>query len=66
VSNVPFPIFSAQWFPVWKRRAPSLHVSIIWFSCELGPLIWGIGAYTRRSLLTSTSAVRHLRSITGE
>jgi hypothetical protein len=23
----------------------SLRVSIIWFSCELGPLIWGIGAY---------------------
>jgi hypothetical protein len=26
VSNVPFPIFSAQRFPVWKRRTPLLYM----------------------------------------
>jgi hypothetical protein len=44
----------------------SLYVSIIWFSCKLGPLIWGIGACTLRAQCTSTSAVRRLRSLTGE
>jgi hypothetical protein len=43
-----------------------LHVSIIWFSCELGSLIWGIGACTLRAQWTSTSAVRRLRSLAGE
>jgi hypothetical protein len=38
----------------------SLHVSIIWFSCELGPLIWGIGACTLRAQWTPTSAMRTL------
>jgi hypothetical protein len=36
----------------------SLHVSIMWFSCELRPLIWGIGACTLCAQSTSTSAVR--------
>jgi hypothetical protein len=44
----------------------SLHVSIMWFSCKLGPLIWGIVACTLRAQWTSTSAVRRLRSLTGE
>jgi hypothetical protein len=39
----------------------SLHVSITWFYCELGPQIWGIGACTLRAQWTSTSAVRRLR-----
>jgi hypothetical protein len=38
----------------------SLHVSIKWFSCKLGPLIKGIGACTFRARWTST------RSLTGE
>jgi hypothetical protein len=44
----------------------SLHVSITWFSYKLSPPIWGIGAWTLRALLTSTSAVSHLQSLTGE
>jgi hypothetical protein len=27
----------------------SFHVSIMWFSCKLGPLIWGIGACALRA-----------------
>jgi hypothetical protein len=44
----------------------SLNVSIMWFSCKLGPRIRGIGACTIRAQWTSTSAVRRLRSLTGE
>jgi hypothetical protein len=44
----------------------SLNVSIMWFSCKLGPLIWGIGACTLRAQWISTSAVRRLRSLTVE
>jgi hypothetical protein len=44
----------------------SIHVSIMWFSCKLGPLTSGIGACTLRAQWTSTRAVRRLRSLTGE
>jgi hypothetical protein len=51
---------------VETAQPSSLHVSIVWFSCESGPLIWGIGACTLRDQWTCTSAVRRLRSLTGE
>jgi hypothetical protein len=31
---------------VETAQPSSLYVSVMWFSCELGPLIWGIGACT--------------------
>jgi hypothetical protein len=67
VLNVPFRIFlRAAVSCVETARPSSLHVSVMWFSCKLGPLIWGIGACTLRAQWTSTSAVRRLRSLTGE
>jgi hypothetical protein len=36
VSNVPFPILSAQWFPVWKRRTPLLYMFRVFGS----PVSW--------------------------
>jgi hypothetical protein len=36
----------------------SLHVLIIWFSCELGPQIQGIDACSLHAQWASTSAVR--------
>jgi hypothetical protein len=44
----------------------SLHASIMWFSCKCSPLNWDIGACTLRAQRISTSAVRRLRSLTGE
>jgi hypothetical protein len=44
----------------------SLHILIIWLSCKLNPLIWGIVAWTLRAQWTSTSAVGCLWSLTGE
>jgi hypothetical protein len=53
----------AAFYCVETEHPSSLHVSIMWFTCELGPLIWGIGACAQ---WTSTSAVRRLRSLTDE
>jgi hypothetical protein len=44
----------------------SLHLSIMWFSCKLGPLIWGIGASTLRAQWTSRSRVWRHQSLTGK
>jgi hypothetical protein len=67
VSNIPFPILSARRFPVWKRRSPLLNLFRLFASpCKLGLQIWGIGACTLRTQWTSTSALRRLRSPTGE
>jgi hypothetical protein len=63
--NVPFPIFSAQRFPGWEWRTPLLYMFRLFGS----PVSWVrliIGACTLRAQWTSTSAVRRLRSLTGE
>jgi hypothetical protein len=52
VSNVPFPFLRAAVPCVERANPSSLFVSIMWFSCELGPLIWGIGACNLRAQLT--------------
>jgi hypothetical protein len=68
VPNVPssYSLSAQRFFCVETAHPSSLHVSIMWFSYELGPLIWGIGACTLRAQCTSTSAARRLQSLTGE
>jgi hypothetical protein len=52
------PFFRAAISGMEMAHLSSLHASIIWFSSKLGSLVWGIGAYTIRAQLTSSSAIK--------
>jgi hypothetical protein len=67
VPNAPFLHYPSTTASCVETAHPfSLNVSMMWFSCKLGPLIWGIVACTLRARWISTSDVRCLRSLTGE